>query len=260
MLPCPSPLRAAHALALALAIAGGGLALAPRPASAALQLPANMSKGDREEALRVFGLGTSPKMLTDPYPLGGYSGLELGASLVSLPVQEIGNMGAGVSSPQQNATFATISVGKGLYHDVDFFIAFTPYQTQTAEFTEFGGILRWCFYQGAAAPFTLSAAAQLGGVNVRDEITAQSIGIDLIAGLTVGDVSRYAGAGPAQAQGAFLGGAGGVTDGDKSPQTEQVASLHEVIGASVRQREAFIAVEIDRYSDIVFSGKLGLRF
>lgn len=229
-------------------------------AAAGLQLPTNMSRSDRESALRILGVNTSPKVLSDPFPLGGYAGFEIGVSLENLPTQQIGRLGDGVPAAQQDATITKVSLGKGLYEDVDFFFSFTPYQTQKAEFTEYGGILRWCLYQGAQLPFSIALNGQMSGVNVQDKLVAQTFGLDLVSGLDVSDVGLFAGFGPVRAQGSFLGGESGVTDGDKSSQTAEVTGFHELIGASVRFRGAFIAVQVDRYSDTVLSGKFGLRF
>lgn len=230
------------------------------PASAGLLLPSNMSKADREQALRIFALGSSAKILTDPHPLGGYTGLELGASLESLPVQEVSTMGDRSPSSPSDVTYAKLSIGKGLYEDIDVFFTFTPFQTQKAEISQYGGMLRWCFFQGARYPLALSALAQLSGVNVSDQITANTLGVDLVAGFSVDDVSLFLGAGPVRAQGSFVGGDFGVTDGDKQAKTEEIAAFHEMAGASVRIRDALVAVQVDRYATTILSAKLGLRF
>lgn len=251
----PASLRRLLVCAVAATAVG-----AASTAHAALELPQNLSKGDRERALRTLAFGSAPKILSDPFPLGGYSGLEVGLSLESLPTQEIGRLGSGVLAPQQEATYAKLSVGKGLYEDVDVFLSFTPYQSAKTELIEYGGMLRWSFYQGAQFPLTLSAVVHLGGLNVQDKMTAQTIGADLVGGLNVNDVALYVGVGPIRAQGTFLGGDSGVTDGDKSSQTEESSGFHQMIGASVRFGSAFLAAQVDRHTQTVLSAKVGLRF
>lgn len=230
----------------------------PIAARASVLIPGQLTQNDREEALRIVAFGTSTKLLSDPYPLGGYAGFEVGISIENLPTQDLGNLGAGLNAPQQEVAFQKISVGKGLYNNIDLFIHFTPYNRQ-AELSQFGGAVRWSFYQATFLPLSSSFLVHYNGGNIGDQMTTRSYGLDWISGINVNNMSLYAGAGLLQARGTFIGGTEGITDTNEL-QTEQVNGFHTIVGTTVRISSVFIAFEIDRYTQPVFSGKLGLRF
>lgn len=119
-------------------------------AHAALLIPQNMNSGDRQEALRIIGLGTAAKTLSDPYSLGGYSGLEFGLSVETVPTEELARLGNRLASSQADISIPKFTIGKGLYSNLDFFIHFIPYNQRT-ELSQYGGIIRWGFYEAAAA-------------------------------------------------------------------------------------------------------------
>lgn len=228
------------------------------PVQAAVQLPQNLSQGDRVTALRIIGLGTSSKLLTNPYPLGGYAGVEAGFSLETLPADELSHLGNGVHPAQQDVTLPKFTIGKGLYNNLDLFIQFTPYSRQD-EVAQYGGMVRWGFYQASTLPVSFSILANLNSANMANQMTAQSYGADLIAGINVENLALFAGGGWIEATGVFNGGASNITD-SKVQETEFVSGSHFVAGADIRLKNLFVAVQMDRYSVTVFSGKVGVRF
>lgn len=227
-------------------------------ASATIQIPRNLDKNDREEALRILGLSSSAKILSDPYPLGGYAGFEVGVSVENLPTQELGHLGSTLSSPQQDVAYPKITLGKGLYNNIDLFLQFTPYNRQD-ELSHFGGLARWGFYQAKFLPATVSLLLHMNAGNISNLVTTRSYGIDLMTGINVDHVGLFAGIGPIQAQGTFMGGADGVTDTNE-PANESVSGIHTVIGANIKIERVSLTLQIDRYTLPVISGKLGLRF
>lgn len=227
-------------------------------AQAALQIPTNLSESDRITALKIVGLGTGSKILSEPYPLGGYSGFELGLSLESLPVDDLARLGDGLSSPQQDVVYPKLTFGKGLYNDVDVFLHFTPFRRQD-EISLYGAMVRWGFYQGQYLPVSASLVIHANAGNFGNILTATTYGADLIGGITVNQVSLFAGLGIMQANGTYTGGANSVTGGQETKET--VEGLHTVIGANLRFFDpVFLTLEIDRTEVAVISGKLGLRF
>lgn len=228
---------------------------------AAIVIPSGLTKSDREEALRIVGFGTSNKLLTDPYPLGGYLGLEFGISIENLPAEDLGRLGSGLSTPQADTAFPRISIGKGLYNDIDLFIHFIPYN-QRNELSLYGGSMRWNILRSSRIPTSLSLFAHTNTSNISNILTTRSIGLDLVAGLNVGHVSVYMAAGKIQASGYFLGGSSGVTSSGLA-ESEVIAGTHYAAGIVVHSWEVdyplFFALEIDRYNVTIFSGRLGLR-
>lgn len=230
-----------------------------------IQIPKDMDTTDRRQAVRILGFGTSSKILTDPYPLGGYSGFEVGVSMESLPVGELSHLGNRQSTPQQDVSYAKFTIGKGLYNNVDFFLQFIPF-SEGKEISQYGGILRWGFIQGTSFPYSLSALVHTNSTNINNQVTTRTYGVDLIAGINVSNVALYAGGGPLQCRGRFNGGlseAGntnsGLTDSGVL-ETENVFGGHAMLGANVHMEPVFVSMQIDRYETTVYSAKLGMRF
>lgn len=227
-------------------------------AEAAVLIPQNMNAGDRQETLRIIGLGTGAKALTDPYSLGGYSGLEFGLSFETIPTEDLARLGNRLASPQADVTIPKFTIGKGLFSNIDFFIHFIPYNQRT-ELSQYGGMLRWNFYEGSSVPVSASVVAHMNTGNINNLVTTRASGIDLMGGINVNEVALYAGIGMLQATGSFVGGASGLTDTGRN-EIEGVSTLHTVVGGTVRIRKVFIALQLDRYTQSVISGKIGLRF
>jgi hypothetical protein len=226
---------------------------------ASVQVPKNLSHTDRLEALKILGFNTSSKILSDPYPMGGYSGFELGLSVETIPTEGLSHLGDGLTSPQTDISFAKLSVAKGFYNNVDAFFQFTPYSRQ-GDLAEYGGILRWGFYQATFLPLSASLLAHVDTGDVGNHVVTQSYGIDLVGGLNVDDISLYAGLGVMEASGTFMGGTDGITDSGQL-ESENIRGTHTIIGGNIRvQQDGFIAIEFDRYADSVFSVKTGLRY
>lgn len=231
--------------------------LASAQAWAALQLPQGLNSGDRKEALKIVGFGTSAKILTDPYSLGGYHGFEFGVSMESIPTEDLGRLGNRLSNVQPDVSVPKFSVGKGLYSNLDFFLHFIPYN-QTSELSQYGGLVRWGAYEASSLPLSVSVLAHVNIGNFNNQLTTRTVGLDVIGGINVSEVSLYAGFGSLQSSGTFIGGTSGVTD-TRSLEYETVDGLHTLVGANVRMKNFFGAVQLDRYTQSVISAKIGIR-
>ncbi len=233
------------------------LILIPSLSWATIDIPQNLTKSDREESLRILGFGTSNKVLSDPYPLGGYSGLEFGISVSSVPTDELKNLGSKLGAAQSDVSYSSISIGKGLYNNVDVFINITPY-LQTIQMSQFGGQLRWSFYQADNLPLSLSLLLSGNSSNIGNQLSVRTIGADVVGAINVNRVALFSGLGSVTSSGDFLGGPRGITDSGYQ-ESESVTGLHILLGVNVRLTDFFISAEVDHYRDTVFSGKLGMR-
>lgn len=230
-------------------------------ARAAIQLPKNMNQADRVEALRIIGFGTSSKLLTDPYPLGGYAGFETGISIENIHTNDLGQLGSGLAAPQQDVAFPKLTLGKGFYNNVDIFLHFTPYNRQD-ELSFYGGMLRWGFLQAKFLPLSASVVVHMNSANFSNQLVTKAYGADLIGGINVDNVSLFAGVGILQTTGSFVaGGPNGVTDNSQPGSVdESLNGTHAVIGTNVHFSNLFVTIQLDRYSQPVYSGKVGVRF
>jgi hypothetical protein len=226
-------------------------------ALASINFPKNLTKSDREESLRVLGFGTATKVLSDPFPLGGYSGIEVGVSVSDIPVETLKNLGNRLGSGQSDVSYAGFSIGKGLYNNLDVFFNFTPY-FQSAQISQFGAQIRWSFYQADTLPLSLSVVGHASSSNFGNQITERNLGADLIGGINVSSVALFAGLGQLTSTGDFLGGTRGLTDSG-AEENESVTGTHYLVGISVKLTDFFISAEVDQYAQPIFSAKLGLR-
>lgn len=206
----------------------------------------------------MFGLGTSSKILSSPHPLGGFSGFELGISFEVLNIKDLSDLGNKIDS-QSDFLFPRISIGKGLYHNIDVFLHFVPL-TESTGFSEFGADVRWVFFQAMFFPTTFSLLVHGNSSNIANKIIAETSGFDFIAGINVNSFAMYLGVGQVVSLGSFIGGTlGGITDSQVN-ERETVSSFHSVIGTSLQFGSFFAALQIDRYLQPVYSIKLGVRY
>lgn len=239
-------------------------------AEAAVQFPRQMNSTQRQEVLKILGLGAGGKILSDPYPLGGYSGLELGVTLESILVEDISRFGGIAVDPQQETSFLGFTMGKGVYNNVDLFLHFVPYLPRT-EVSRYGAMVRWGFYQAQFLPISLSINVNAEIANYSNVLSARTVGADLVGGVNVNNVALYAGLGPVSSNGTFIGGFDNGACSTAQPnncaytssgskQRETVKTLHSVVGVSVAFGDVSITGELDRYTQPVYSGKIGFRF
>ncbi len=226
-------------------------------ASAATTLPVNLSKPDRTRALQILGFGSAAKILDNPYPLGGYSGLEVGLSSEFIPMEDLAALGNG-STDSGEFSFYTLTFAKGLYNNVDVHVYFTPL-IQSEELESFGGQIRWGFFESVSFPLSLTAVISAGAANFSNLVNISTLGADLVATVAMEDVALYVGAGRTRALGTFIGGPDGITDTGETI-SEDILEDHTLFGISVEISKMFLALQIDRYADTVYSGKLGFRF
>ncbi len=226
-------------------------------AEAAMTLPKNLDNADQSRALEILGFGSASKILNNPYPLGGYMGIELGVSTEFIPLDDLQDLGSGTEDKGE-FNYYTLTLGKGLFYNIDTYLYFTP-SVQGENFQNFGAQLRWGFYEFNFFPLTLSAILYGGGANYSNLINISTFGTDILATVNMDNVAIYAGFGSIRAVGKFIGGANGITD-DQETTEQDLVETHTVFGVSIGISKMFIAMEIDRYTDTVYSGKLGVRF
>jgi hypothetical protein len=209
--------------------------------------------------------------------LGGYSGVEIGLAMDAINIEDLSHLGCSVGSAgcantrtysQNEYVTPRLSLGKGLFNDVDIFLEFLPPLTGTRT-SDFGGTLRWSFFQAQYIPLNISVAVNANQITIQDQFNCLTYGSDVIAGLNINDFSLFIGGGYLFGIGKFTGGDSG--DGVVSPSdpalnpntnilTQRSQIFHSVLGVTFHYGVLFLATEIDRYQDAVYSGKVGLRF
>jgi hypothetical protein len=220
-------------------------------------LPTGLTASDREAALGILGFGSAAKLLASPYPLGGYDGVEVGLSSEYIPLADVASLG-NKSNSKSDLNYLNLTLGKGLFYNVDVLLQFIPLPQDEAV-SGYGAQIRWGFYETKFMPAALSLVFHGSAMNFNNLLGAHTTGADLIASVNMKDVSLFFGAGQARSVGTFVGGVGGITDSGVT-ETTDVASPHTVFGISIKMSNVFVALEVDRYVQSTYAGKLGLRF
>lgn len=227
-------------------------------AGATLEIPKSLNSSDRKKVLEILGFSSASKILGNPYPLGGYSGIEIGYTTEVISTGEISRLGGRTQTSQSETSFSTLTLGKGLYHNVDVYLQFSPF-SQTEAISSFGGQLRWGFYQAEYLPAHLSLIISGNNTNFQNKINTATQGTDLVAGFSVQDLTLYTGIGMVRSIGTFVGGTNGVTS-DGSTATEDMSTSHYLAGINIKFSKLFLALQLDRYAQSTYSAKLGTRF
>ena len=85
-----------------------------------LEIPSQLTSADEIRTLEIIGLGTTSKFLSNAYPLGGYSGLEVSLSVETMDTKEIASLGS-TAAETPTVYYPTITIGKGIYNNSDIF-------------------------------------------------------------------------------------------------------------------------------------------
>lgn len=225
---------------------------------AKVRIPSNLNEADRISVLEILGPGTSGKILTDPYPLGGFAGFEASIQMDSIPVSDLSKFGN--TTPEQDLfSYPIISVGKGLYNNVDIFVHFIPSSEDTG-ISEYGGILRWGFYQMAYLPVSFAINISASSSNINNQLITKNFGYDFTAGITAQNIYFYGGLGQLQSGGRFIGGGtDGITDSG-SNEDHKITVGHYLVGVGFRVGGVFLTGQMDYHTQPTYSLKLGFRY
>lgn len=226
----------------------------------ARQIPKSLDSDEVDDIARLLGFNTSTKLLSQPYPLGGFSGLEFGFSQHFVDVQEISALGDQTAT-EDTFSYSQVSIGKGLYNDIDLYLHFVPF-SKANQVSEYGALLKWGIFEASYLPLSLALLAHINSINIEDNYINQSSGLDALAAISTETISLYFGIGQVRARSLFkstvLDAADPVFAG-VTEYKESFSSMHSFVGISAEFYNFFVVGQIDRYKDPVYSFKIGLR-
>ena len=233
-------------------------------------LPQHLSKSDRRTVLSLFGAGTSARLLSTPYPLGGWEGFEIGLSKHFLPTQDLIELGNGTPS-QDDFEYPLLTLGKGLFYDLDLFLSLIP-MGQNKTMSHFSSQIRYQVWNSSNQIFRISGLIHGGTTTLNNQLNMQSYGFNVLGTATIDRLSLFIGIGSTFTNGQFIGCSqvlspqsnalvdceNGITD-TESTQTETLTLSHQVFGVEWPIDNFFIAAEVDRYRVPFYSFKIGYR-
>ena len=238
----------------------------------AFTVPKGLTSADRREVTRTLGLNSANKLLSNPYPLGGFSGWEIGYSVEVIDVRDLREMGRADSTDESSWRYSRLTVGKGLYGDVDVFLSFVP-ATGGVPISDFGGLVRWSVYQATYLPINLSLLAHGNQMNFANRFSNRNVGVEAMVGVTVDEFAAYFGLGYIHAAGNFLGPDGGGTCNEDCTVddaaainaltrsvSQNISATRTVVGFTYNFNHLFAAAEVSRVDGAVYSAKLGVRY
>lgn len=220
----------------------------------ALKIP-KLNRTDLRPVVETLGYGTATRFLSNPFPLGGYTGFEIGYTYEVVDVADIAFLGAGTNDQKDDLTFSRLAIGKGLYNDLDAFFEFTPV-TNSDRINDYGAGLKWNFYQAKFIPFSLSVLGTYNSVSIEDVYTNENVAGDIIGGINVDSFALYFGGGLVSARSRF---SKDILNFTAPYARESDSSSHSFVGVHFEISRLFVAAQIDRYVDPVYSLKLGYR-
>lgn len=224
---------------------------------ATFDIPTQLSDKDERDILKNIGPGTAARLLSAPFPLGGFEGLEVGLSRQAIPLDNLQHLGNG-TEPQSELSYPILTIGKGLFNNIDMFLSLIPF-AQSSSLTHFSSQVRIQHWSSLTSPFIISSAWHAGYSTLKNEINFQNYGFDVLGTFYFRTACLYFGVGTLFSNGRFIGGVDGIT---KSQDTDIVTATfaHRVLGFDYRINEYFIALETDSYDKPFYSVKLGYRF
>ncbi len=237
--------------------------------SFAVELPTDLNEAERQEMVRILGISTHTKLLTNPFAMGGYSGFEFGLSYDIINTKDLNNLkpNPAVDDYQNQILIPQISIGKGLYHNFDLHFHFTPF-LQESGITQYGGLMKWSFYQATFIPLSMSFVGHMSQININGSYSNVTTGLDLLVGLNVENVAVYFGGGQLQAESRFQSGTGvqaivDPTDSEVNNENlvyETTRETYTFAGMTINIGEAFLALQLSKHKDPSYAAKLGMRF
>lgn len=226
-------------------------------ANAELILPRALKAEDRRPVVEILGGGSQLKLAGDPYPLGGYWGIDIGVSRENIGVAGLKNLGSGTKEQGDVGVWA-VTLGKGLYYDVDMFLQFVPFGQQE-RVSSFGGGGRWLFHEMASYPVYFSLQGGANSTSFQNLVNLTNQSVDLVASVARRDLTFYVGTGYMRSTGIFMGGAGGVTVSGNT-EIESLSSGRVLGGLSYRWDKIYVAGQLDRAFETNYTLKAGYRF
>jgi hypothetical protein len=212
-----------------------------------------------------LGYSTATKYLSNPYPLGGFSGVEVGIDTEYIDISDLAHFGAS-DVTNSSFQFTKVSVGKGLFNNVDVFLQFVPFSSGST-IESYGATLKWTFYEASYLPLTASAILGYDSSNLQDVYINEHYSGDLMIGFNVKKLALYFGGGSMSGRHAFSKNTLDMTDATNVASLNSEGFIvkngsqdHSFVGVHYEISNFFVAAEVDRYHNAVYSAKLGARF
>lgn len=224
---------------------------------ASIDLPKNLTAGERERFLRIFGLGFAPTLSSYLVPLGGSEGAEVTLDYQTVQTREVSQLGAR-SKAQPYTSIMGLTFAKGIFYNIDLSFSFNP-GLQDENLKSYAAHGRWISDLRWDWPATFGFNIFAHGLQIQDKVSSRTVGFDFFAVYYIDSLSIQAGVGSARIIGSFTGGADGVTDTGQNEPAD-VMAYRWFAGLGGRSGRLIWGAEAAQYENLTLSGRIGFRF
>lgn len=224
---------------------------------AAINLPKTLNSENRKQVIKDIGFSTVTHFSSGGYLLGGYSGFEIFSELNLVPLSKLNSLGL-EDKKSTDQYVNKIGFGKGLFHDIDFFIGFSPFFFQN-DFSIYFGSVKYTFYKNESLPIHIGIYLHFNAVNINNLYNFNNTGYDFYTQYYQNRWSYFFGFGQVRSIGTFVGGASGVTiEGDTA--REDLTQNRTFLGLSYKLENVLISGGVEKFYDNNFTLRIGYHF
>ncbi len=226
-------------------------------ATLAATLPQGMNASEREQTAELVASSSALRSAQLHRSLDHSEGLDLSLSFENLPLSQLPIMGVGAER-LEDQNFIRLQVGTGLIRSVDLALFLTPLNPSTP-LSNYGGRIRWTFYQDAESPLFLAVFIDGGNTNLSDQVLMQTVAAGTQVGFKRKQLSLSFFLGSQLTFSRFRGGGEGITDSGH-PESYTFTSFPMALGGVYDFRKWYLGFGVDRQSDTLISAKIGKVF
>lgn len=220
-------------------------------------LPGGMTANERVRTAELVSSSTALRSAQLHRSLSSTEGLDLSLSFESLPLSELPEIGS-TDERLEDQTYFRLQVSKGLYRALDLSLFLTPLNPSTP-LSNYGGRIRWTFYQNAEQPLFLAWYVDGGGTNLNDQLLIQTMATGFQLGFKRKLLSLSFFVGSQKTFNRFRGGGEGVTESGHL-ESHQLTSYTLGLGGIYDFKSWYLGFAVDRQHDTLMSAKVGKVF
>lgn len=227
----------------------------------AYSLPKGMSAEDRKIVTQVLGFGSTAKFASNPYPLGGWNGVEMAVTQEFISVEKLKDLGVNGSS-QGSLSYTQFSFGKGFYENFDGYFSFTL-PRQQSEMQNYSGLLRTVVYDFEDKKYMATVDINGQGSNMGNLFSSDSFGYDLVLSQVNSWWGYYGGIGWLSIKTRFIGNPITASQGLTSNGQTIVDSAEHMryfAGLMGHYEKYFALMEVQTVYENTWTVKMGYRF
>ena len=202
---------------------------------------------------KTLSPAVTPNPLSSLIPLGGYSGLELGLSVSLVDISPIPSLEKSLN--EKEFYFPRITLGKGLFHDVDIFLSITPNVTRYT-LSDYAASIRWSFLELSHYDLNFSVIPYFSSLELNHELFLKNQGVGIYMNWHRDFFDIYFGIKQNQGKTTFQ-----LKTSELDVKKQGISKkLLPSLGLVLHKLPFFLSFHANKLEEIQYSLKIGLRF